>query len=434
MTFKPSPFGQIVWEDRYALKDENGVLLEKDVSENFRRVAKAIASKEKSPKKWEEGFYGMMSKRYFCPAGRILAHSGTHYSQILNCFVLPFEDDSLESIMETAKKMAVIFKFGGGCGFNYSQLRPSGAYIKGVNGHSCGTPGFIHMLSTISEVIEQGGCLTADTLINTKSGLFYFNELIKENEQGWYPQNIKVKTKDGDKWSKRYYVNGYSDIIQITTDLGIIIKGTLAHKLYVFTEEGFDWKEFKDIKKGDYIVSKMNQHEGEIQELDTCIEKDHHNCIVPKLPEKIDKDFAFFLGFYLGNGFSGSRDDDYRNGVSIPDKSYLNKKINKILENLFGSDVTVTDMKKPDDLSKTYYITNKIIKKYLDRNGLLKSKSITASIPLKIRCSSRDVIGSFLRGLFEADGSVSHGYPELCTSSYQLAKEVQILMLGLGVP
>jgi len=113
--FELSPVGRVVWEDRYALKDENGKIIEKDPTETFRRVAKAIASKEEDSKRWEEKFYDIMVKGLFCPAGRVLAHSGTPYSQLLNCFVLPFENDSLESIMDTAKNMAIIQKHAGGC-------------------------------------------------------------------------------------------------------------------------------------------------------------------------------------------------------------------------------------------------------------------------------------------------------------------------------
>ena len=427
--------GQIIWEDRYALKDENGNKLENNIDETFRRVAKYIASKEKDPVYWEEQFYEIMSKGYFCPAGRILAHSGTHYSQLLNCFVIPYEDDSLESIMDTNRNMAIIEKFGGGVGQNFSQLRPAGSYIKGVNGRSCGVMGFIHMTSTISEVIEQGGCLTYDTLINTKKGLLYFEEIIKEKEQGWYPQDLVVKTKDGDNVSKKYYVNGFSDILNIATDIGLNIKGTLSHKIYTITEKGFEWKELKNLKVGDYVVSEMNQHEGKLQYLDTDIKADHHNCLVPdKLPDKIDNDFAFFLGYYVGNGFSGSLDNDYRIGVSIPSKSYLNEMIHGIFKNLFGSNPTITEMQKSGEESKTYYITNKIIKKYLNNNGLLKSKSITASIPIKIRLSPEEIVASFIAGLFEADGYVCHGYPQLNTSSIKLAKEVQILLMGMGIP
>ena len=322
-------------------------------------------------------------------------------------------------------------------GFNASPLRPAGSYIKGVNGHSCGVMGFLHMMSTTSEVIEQGGCLTEDTLVTTKKGLLYFKELVATKEQGWYPQDLVLKTKDGDNSSKRYYVNGFSDIVKIQTDLGVEIKGTHSHKLFVFTLNGFKWKEFKDIKVGDYIVSKMDQYEGQQDSPSLCtsVKKSHHNCVVPeKLPEVLDNKFAFFLGYYLGNGFSGSGEHDYRNGVTIPDISYLNNKITGIYEDLFGPNISVSEIKKEDDKSRTYYVTNKIIKEYLKNNGLLKTKSITACLPRIIRESPRGVVGSFLSGLFEADGSLCHGYPQLSTSSVQLAKEIQILLLNLGIP
>ena len=434
--FKLNPLGQIVWEDRYGLKDENGNLIEKNILETFRRVAKAMASKEKDSKLWEERFYDIMANKYFCPAGRILAHAGTPHSQLLNCFVLPFEDDSLEEIMETAKNMAITQKFSGGTGFNYSNLRPSGAHIKGVNGRSCGVLGFMNMMSTVSEVIEQGGCLTEDSLINTEKGMVYFNELVKESAEGWHEHNLVVKSKDGDNLSKRYFINGLANTIKIETEYGTILNGTLNHKLYVFTKSGFAWKEFKDIKKGDYLIHKLNQFQGTEQELNTNITAEiHHNCIIPeKFPKVIDEEFAFFLGYMGGNGFATAKEDNYRLGVSIPDKSYLNSFVESMFKDLFGSNISVLHMKKDNDLSSTYCISNKLVKSFLANNGLLKCKSLDTSIPYKIRCSPINVVGSYLSGLFEADGALSHGYPQISTSSYKLAKEIQILLFGLGIP
>lgn len=208
--FELTPFGRIVWEDRYALKDENGSTIEKNIFETFKRVAKAIASKEKDPEYWTNQFYTIMADHYFCPAGRILAHSGTHYSQLLNCFVLPFENDSLESIMKTAKDMAIVFKFGGGCGFNYSKLRPSGSYIKGVNGHSCGVPGFIHMMSTISEVIEQGGSRRAASLGLLEVWHPDIWEFISyKNDHNWERLTEFIDIKDQEQWQVFKFENLY---------------------------------------------------------------------------------------------------------------------------------------------------------------------------------------------------------------------------------
>jgi len=113
--FQLTPIGRAVWEDRYALKDSNGKLVEQSILDTFKRVSTAIASAEKEHKKWAGVFYKLMAEKEFCPAGRVLADAGTHFSQLQNCYVIPFKDDSLESIMKTASDVSITQKFGGGC-------------------------------------------------------------------------------------------------------------------------------------------------------------------------------------------------------------------------------------------------------------------------------------------------------------------------------
>lgn len=208
--FETNPLGRVVWEDRYGLKDESGNLIEKDILDTFRRVAKAIASKEKDPKKWEKKFYDILAAQEFCPAGRVLAQAGTHYSQLLNCFVLPFENDSLEAIMDTAKNMAITQKFGGGTGFSYSTLRPSGSYIKGVNGRSCGVLGFIHMMSTVSEVIEQGGSRRGASIGMLDAWHPDIWEYISyKTEHNWDRLKEFIDVRDEEKWRAFKFENLY---------------------------------------------------------------------------------------------------------------------------------------------------------------------------------------------------------------------------------
>jgi len=434
--FFRTPISQAIWEDRYALKGKDGAMLEEEIYDTFQRLAKAIYSKATKKDYWYDKFYSIMAKRQFCPAGRILAQAGTHYSQLLNCFVLPFRSDSLEDIMRTAADVALVQKFGGGTGLDYSILRPEGSYIKGVNGRSCGVIGFLNMMSVVSETIEQGGCLTYDTLINSTDGLIYLGELIKNQmEQGWYDHNVTVKTKDGDKKSPRYFVNGYTDVIRIETDCGVNLQGTPTHKLYVMTDSGPTWKEFKDIQVGDWVIATLGQHSGTLQSLDTDIKVPHHNCVVPeRLPVALDTKFAYFLGYFLGNGFTAANEHDRRIGVTIPDKSHLGKSIEDTFKRFFGENIGITVIKKDNDASTTYYVSNRVIKNFFEVNGLTKTNSLTASIPLKIRMSPPDVVASYLSGLFEADGSLRHKYPMLSTSSEALAREVQALLFGLGIP
>ena len=208
--FFTSPISRAIWEDRYGLKDETGKLIESSILASFRRVAKAIASNEVDKEAWGKAFYNIMAERYFCPAGRILAHAGTHYQQLLNCFVLPFRSDSLEEIMHTAADMAIIQKFAGGTGFNYSTLRPEGSYIKGVNGRSCGVLGFLSMMSVTSEVIEQGGSRRGANLGLLEAWHPDLWEFISyKTDHNWDRLTEFMDVKDQEKWSRFKFENMY---------------------------------------------------------------------------------------------------------------------------------------------------------------------------------------------------------------------------------
>src|SRR5258708_5028111 len=92
MPVKLDGIRQKVFLDRYALKGEDGELLEHTPEEMWARVARGIASTEKKSeqKKWEKEFYSAMEGFKFVPTGRIFSGAGTEYQVTsFNCFVFP---------------------------------------------------------------------------------------------------------------------------------------------------------------------------------------------------------------------------------------------------------------------------------------------------------------------------------------------------------
>lgn len=150
-----------VFLDRYALKDGQGKPIEKSPTEMWRRVAKGIASvEEKSKRKdWEKKFYEAMEGFKYVPGGRILAGAGTGAKvTFYNCFVIPSPHDSRGGILTTLSQMVEIMARGGGVGINLSSLRPRGAYVKKVNGHSSGPCNWAELFSVATrDIIQQGG-------------------------------------------------------------------------------------------------------------------------------------------------------------------------------------------------------------------------------------------------------------------------------------
>jgi ribonucleoside-diphosphate reductase alpha chain len=149
-----------VLEKRYLLKNDEGVVIEAP-SQMFRRVAREVARVEaryggKESELVEEEFYRMMADLDFLPNSPTLMNAGTRLGQLSACFVLPVED-SMESIFETLKNMALVHQSGGGTGFSFSRLRPEGDIVSSTKCASSGPLSFMKVYDMATDVVKQGG-------------------------------------------------------------------------------------------------------------------------------------------------------------------------------------------------------------------------------------------------------------------------------------
>jgi ribonucleoside-diphosphate reductase alpha chain len=148
-----------VLRHRYLRKDQSGAVVETP-EEMFQRVARAIAAVEANYKgnvaQWEETFFHLMSTLQFLPNSPTLMNAGTPQQQLAACFVLPVED-SLESIFQAVKEMALIHQSGGGTGFSFSHLRPKGDPVASTGGVASGPVSFLRVFNEATNVIKQGG-------------------------------------------------------------------------------------------------------------------------------------------------------------------------------------------------------------------------------------------------------------------------------------
>ncbi|HEX9332032.1 MAG TPA: adenosylcobalamin-dependent ribonucleoside-diphosphate reductase, partial [Anaerolineales bacterium] len=422
---------------RYVRRGDDGKPAE-TVEEMFWRVAYHVAKVEEQ---WEADvqkrtveYYHLLSSKKFFPNSPTFTGAGTPLGQLAACFVLPITDDmgrDSAGIFQTLRDAALIQQTGGGNGFSFSRLRPKGALVQTSAGQATGPVGFLRVYDHAFGEIAQGGCLLPETLVFTNKGLLRLDEIVNSDVSGWQEHTLSIPTDEGVKESPRGYNNGVADVLRIHTRQGLSITGTPNHKVKVMTDDGPQWKEIQDLAKGDWILVRLGEHVGKLQPLKKPPQK-HGNQIMPELPSILDEEFAFFLGYLAGDGFMAQAEDDRRMSVSVAHTSYLMEEMPALLERLFN--VKVHKMQKPNDGSATFVMDNRAIKEFLLMNGLGKRTSRAVAVPRLIRQSPPNVVGAYLRGLFEADGTLTHGYPTLMTTSSQLAREVATLLIGLGCP
>ncbi|HEC17334.1 MAG TPA: adenosylcobalamin-dependent ribonucleoside-diphosphate reductase [Sedimenticola sp.] len=152
-----------IWNTKYRLKTKDGTPVDADIDGTYRRVAAALAKIEQDPalqKEWEEKFLWAL-RNGAIPAGRIISNAGAQAykpaTSTINCTVSGMIQDSMNEILAKVHEAGLTLKAGCGIGYEFSTLRPKGAYVSGAGAYTSGPLSFMDIYDKMCFTVSSAG-------------------------------------------------------------------------------------------------------------------------------------------------------------------------------------------------------------------------------------------------------------------------------------
>jgi ribonucleoside-diphosphate reductase alpha chain len=152
-----------IWDKKYRLKAKTGEILDTEIDDTYRRVARALSSVEATPEKREFWFREFLwaLRRGAIPAGRITSNAGAQAhkpaTSTINCTVSGTIGDSMQDILGKVHEAGLTLKAGCGIGYEFSTLRPKGAYVSGAGAHTSGPLSFMDIYDKMCFTVSSAG-------------------------------------------------------------------------------------------------------------------------------------------------------------------------------------------------------------------------------------------------------------------------------------
>jgi ribonucleoside-diphosphate reductase alpha chain len=149
------------WDMKYRLKDNNNHPIDLTVEDTFNRIATAMAAIEKEDQEhWKQEFLWAMNNGA-TPAGRIMSNAGAEKykpsTSTINCTVSGTIPDSMEGILDRVKEAGLTLKAGCGIGYEFSTLRPRGAFVRGAGASTSGPLTFMDIYDSMCFTVSSAG-------------------------------------------------------------------------------------------------------------------------------------------------------------------------------------------------------------------------------------------------------------------------------------
>jgi len=152
-----------IWDKKYRLKSKIGECIDADIDDTYKRVALAISKVEKTKELREQYYESFLwaLRRGAIPAGRIISNAGARdhkpATSTINCTVSGTIKDSMNGILDKVHEAGLTLKAGCGIGYEFSTLRPKGAYVSGAGAYTSGPLSFMDIYDKMCFTVSSAG-------------------------------------------------------------------------------------------------------------------------------------------------------------------------------------------------------------------------------------------------------------------------------------
>lgn len=310
-------------------------------------------------------------------------------------------------------------------------VNETGRFVIGGTLADSGLTGRKNIVDTYGGVGSHGGgcfCVAGDSIINYSKGLSTIKDL--KNDVG---NKILVKTDLHPTLAEAWYDNGEMETRKVITKDGYSLEGSLNQLVRVIDKRGnYVWKRIDQLVSGDYIaIQRKNRLFGERFEIEGFNFKhkestQRSNKFV--FPKELTEEYGYLIGLLIGDG-----NCMMNSGIAIcacePEQK---SNIEKLYEKLFG--------RKGKLFGNWMFMGGVELRAFLKHLGVDFKRSWEKDVPYSIYKSPKNVVASFIRGLFDTDGHVTitgrnKNSADVClvSASYELIKNVQQLLLNFGI-
>src|SRR6187455_441020 len=157
------PASADIWDKKYRLKTKKGDPVDASIDHTYQRIAKALAGAETTAEKqkyWGERFLWAL-RRGAIPAGRVTSNAGAQEhkpaTSTINCTVSGTIRDSMDDILGKVHEAGLTLKAGCGIGYEFSTLRPRGAYVSGAGAYTSGPLSFMDIYDKMCFTVSSAG-------------------------------------------------------------------------------------------------------------------------------------------------------------------------------------------------------------------------------------------------------------------------------------